>query len=284
MYTFSPNTIIDSAKINSNFQGLADGTNVETAVNVDQMRKDTMFAHIVSGLAPATSGTLTTAISAGVYVDHNGKRWEVAATNKLLTASRDTYIDLYEGTYYYTEVANGASSGMALTTDYFRVAKVVTDGTSVTSVVQYGADPLYNRIGNHNSNMLVTTACDQAGAVQAITSATWTSLTNAVGVVKVVRGKLLVVTVRTSGYKTTNVGRVYYRMQIGSANGSEQQFYVNAVSTHIPLDFEWIFEGTNGNALIPPGDYSFQLQAKPENNGWSQDTGDQHKIIVKEYA
>jgi len=286
MYTFSPNTIIDSAKVNSNFQGLADGTNVETAVNVDQMRKDTMFAHIVSGLAPATSGTLTTAISAGVYVDHNGKRWEVAATNKLLTASRDTYIDLYEGTYYYTEVSNGASSGMALTTDYFRVAKVVTDGTTVTSVVQYDADPLYNRIGNHNSNVLITTAFDTTGTGQTIAATgAWVDITGAVGVVKVVRGKMLIVTAKITGYKSVAGGGVQFRLSAGSLSNTPTNYhFYNTVGEHTEHNFEWHIEKAKANALLVTGDISFKIQCKPDNNNWQQDTNDRHKMIVKEYA
>jgi len=286
MYTFSANTIIDSAKVNSNFQGLADGSYVETAVNMDQMRKDTMWAHIVSGLAPATSGTLTTAISAGVYIDHNGKRWEMPNTNYVCTASRDTYIDVYEGVYYYTSVANGASSGMTLATDYFRVAKVVTDGTSVTSVVQYDADPLYNHIGNHNSNVLITTAFDTTGSAQTIAATgAWVDITGAVGVVKIMRAKMIVVTAKISGYKTGVAGGVQFRLSAGSVNNTPTNYhFYNTLAEHTEHNFEWHFEKAKGNALLTTGDVSFKIQCKPDANNWQQDTNDRLKMIVKEYA
>lgn len=286
MYTFSANTIIDSQKVNANFQGLADGSFVETAVNMEQMRKDTMFAHIVSGMAPATSGTLTTAISAGVYIDHDGKRWEMAATNHTCSASSDIYIDVYQGTYYYTTVANGASSGMTLASNYFRVAKVVTDSSFVTSVVQYDADPLYNHIGNHNSNVLITTAFDTSGAVQTIgATGAWVDITNAVGVVKIIRGKMLVVTAKITGYKTGNAGGVQFRLSAGSLNNTPTNYhFYNTLSEHTEHNFEWHIEGSKLNALLTTGDISFKIQCKPDINNWQQDTNDRHKLIVKEYA
>ena len=290
MYTFSANTIIDSAKVNSNFQSLADGTGVETSVNMDQMRKDTMFAHIVSGLVPSF-GTLTTTITAGVYVDHNGKRWEVAAASKLLTANRDTYIDLYEGTYYYTSVTNGATSGMTLTADYFRVAKVVTDATSITSVVQYDDDPLYNRIGNHNSNVLVTTAFDNSGSSQTITATgAWQDITNASGTVKVVRGKMLVVTAKITGYKSSVAGGVGFRLAIDTggidllSNIPTDYFVYNTLLEHTEHNFEWHIEGNKHNGALVTGNLTFKIQCKPDASNWQQDTNDRHKLIVKEYA
>lgn len=88
---------------------------------------------VVSGLTIATSIDLNSTITAGlVYV--NLKRFDIVDTAKLFTASKDTYVDInLTGTIIYTEVANG-DPAPTLITDYQRIAKVITDATSITSV------------------------------------------------------------------------------------------------------------------------------------------------------
>jgi hypothetical protein len=90
--------------------------------------------HVVSGLLPATSTTLTSNISAGVtYV--RGYRVSVATTTHTYSSSTDTYVDLdKDGNFHFTEVANDASPPPVYANS-IRLAKVVTDATSITQVV-----------------------------------------------------------------------------------------------------------------------------------------------------
>jgi len=87
----------------------------------------------VSGMLPATSANLASDISAGVsYV--SGYRVATAATNHTYTASKDTYVYISNGGYFiYQEVANGASAP-STPTNSLLLAKVVTNGTAITSV------------------------------------------------------------------------------------------------------------------------------------------------------
>ncbi len=88
---------------------------------------------VLSGYIPATSATLASTISAGVaYI--NGNRVALGITNKTYTAQKDTYIDLtYSGVISYVVVNNGDPTP-SITANSVRIAKVVTDLTSVTTV------------------------------------------------------------------------------------------------------------------------------------------------------
>lgn len=83
-----------------------------------------------------------------------GYRGTVAAVaSRAFTLNKDTYVDVlrtttgYTTTFslVYTEVANGAAAP-ALAANSIRIAKVVTNGTTVTSVTQTGYDSLANPI------------------------------------------------------------------------------------------------------------------------------------------
>lgn len=78
----------------------------------------------------------------------SGKRYKASGiANKTYTASKDTYVDINtSGVVTYVEVANGATVGMALTANSVRVAKVVTNGSAITSISQFGTDPLNNAV------------------------------------------------------------------------------------------------------------------------------------------
>ena len=88
---------------------------------------------IVEGMTIATSIDLDSTVTAGyAYVDL--ARVDLDNTLKSFTASKDTYVDIDStGTLVYTEVANGAAEP-ALTIPNERLAKVVTDVVSITSV------------------------------------------------------------------------------------------------------------------------------------------------------
>lgn len=93
----------------------------------------TQGAVVESGCVPATDTDLTSDISACVaYV--NGYRISKSATAQTYTASRDTYVDLSQtGVYTLSAVTNGAAQP-SVAANSVRLAKVVTDGTQITSV------------------------------------------------------------------------------------------------------------------------------------------------------
>lgn len=156
MHTFSPNTLIESAKVNENFDDLADGSGDDDSNSLRIARDELYDDFVNTGLiwtgdnyGVNLNGSMSTGI---IYI--NGRRLSIGAvTAHGFTASKDTYVDILDnadgtGTVVYTEVANGAASP-ALAANSVRIAKVVTNGTSIaaaTSIVQWGSDSLTNTI------------------------------------------------------------------------------------------------------------------------------------------
>lgn len=183
LVTFSPFTKIVSATMNSNLNGLADGTNDTTANSLQTLRKLTLFNHVNSGCTIPTSANLSSTIASGI-AHINGKYVVANTTVKTFTASKDTYVDLKDdGTYAYVEVANGATTGMTLTlnsdgSDALRIAKVVTSGTAVTSVTKTNLDPLGNQIYNtHDDQRYNLVKCAVQGVRFTTSSATFVDVT-----------------------------------------------------------------------------------------------------------
>lgn len=117
------------------------------AINPRLRGSETISNFVASGAVWSLVSGLNGTMSAGViYV--NGYRTPVNSIgSRTFTASKDTYVDLdYLGNVAYVEVANGATAGMTLTTNSTRVAKVITNGSAITSVVLTGIDPLGNLI------------------------------------------------------------------------------------------------------------------------------------------
>lgn len=102
---------------------------------------------VASGAIVAISAGLIGTFSNAVFYNNTGLRFtKTAVPNKTYTASKDTYVDIdpvSNGTVIYTEVANGAAAP-ALTAGYIRVAKVVTSGAAITSILQRYMDSLGN--------------------------------------------------------------------------------------------------------------------------------------------
>jgi hypothetical protein len=103
---------------------------------------DNTSSQVVYGLAPTTSATLMSNITAGVaYI--SGIRIEKAITSHTYTASKDTYLDIDNaGIYTFVAVANGAASP-AITTNSIRIAKIVTNGTAITAVILYSRNTYF---------------------------------------------------------------------------------------------------------------------------------------------
>lgn len=123
------------------------------AINPRLRGSETLTPFVASGLVWTAGAGLLGSMTSGVLY-YNGYRKTVnAISNHTFTASKDTYIDIdYLGNVYYTEVANGATSP-ALTANSTRIAKVVTNGSAITSVVQTGKDSLGNWIDNTNPSL-----------------------------------------------------------------------------------------------------------------------------------
>lgn len=99
---------------------------------------------VVSGGLIAQTAGLTASFSDLIYYIGGLRYTKTGVANRLYTASKDTYVDIgADGTLDYTEVANGAAAP-ALTAAHIRLAKVVTSGAAITSVVQSGLDSLNN--------------------------------------------------------------------------------------------------------------------------------------------
>lgn len=109
-------------------------------LNITVDSTTSQLAFVATGLTPATSASLTSNISTGTaYI--NGYRVNKSATSETYTASRDTYVDLSQGgAFTLSAVANGAAAP-AVAANSARLAKVITSGTAITSVVD-----LANRI------------------------------------------------------------------------------------------------------------------------------------------
>lgn len=91
------------------------------------------FDFVLTGLDPSSAVALLVTIPAGTYYIA-GKRYTYAGGTKTLGASKDCYLDIdTSGTITSVEVANGATSGMTLTSNAVRFAKIVTGGASVSS-------------------------------------------------------------------------------------------------------------------------------------------------------
>lgn len=92
--------------------------------------------------ASGLNGDMTAAV---LYI--SGARIALSAVSaRAFTASKDTYVDVSSaGAIVYQEVANGAAAP-ALAANSARVAIVVTSGAAITSVRQFAADSLGNRV------------------------------------------------------------------------------------------------------------------------------------------
>ena len=132
-------TTVIMADVAQYFIGLSDGT-----LSTDPLRTAAFVDFVVSGGVVAQSAGLVGTFSNIVFY-RAGRRYSGSSiANKTYTASKDTYVDITGNTdgsvtVLYTEVANGAASP-ALTTNYVRIAKVITSGSAITSVVQSGVD------------------------------------------------------------------------------------------------------------------------------------------------
>lgn len=138
MFTFSPNTKAESAKVNQNFTDLSTGDGDTDANKLVLTRADSSFSYVASGLVWSVSSGLTLAMTAGVaYVTNASgimlRASIVAIISRVFTASKDTYVDVDSvGVVYYTEVANNAASP-TLSAGRIRIAIIVTAAAAIAT-------------------------------------------------------------------------------------------------------------------------------------------------------
>lgn len=110
---------------------------------VNRLRKIAQegFADFVaSGLVASQDSGLDLDIATGI-IWVNGYRLSIDAVNaETLNANSDTYVDVgSDGVVDFNDVANN-DPAPALAADHARIAKVVTDGSGITDIVQEGVD------------------------------------------------------------------------------------------------------------------------------------------------
>jgi len=120
-------------------QGAVTSLDIATAANPLVRGAENIGEYVYTGLVPPTSASLTATTTAGTaYVLNDGDntlhRVVKAATAKVYTASKDTWVYLgFDGYYKYEEVANDAAQPTTPDNTII-IAKVTTDGTTVTTV------------------------------------------------------------------------------------------------------------------------------------------------------
>lgn len=145
MHTFSPHTKAESAKVNENFTDLSTGEGDVNSNRLELFRaevfRDFVDTGLVWSIVSGLNGTMTTGVAYITDPTPLMLRLEVASiTSRTFTASKDTYCDLgFDGVVDYNEVANGATAP-ALASNHIRLAKVVTNGSAITSIVTTAYD------------------------------------------------------------------------------------------------------------------------------------------------
>jgi hypothetical protein len=124
--------------------------------NDDGSIKNTAIPNVSDHVQSGGIWTALTGLNAAMtalfgYQATNGNNISAIST-RAFTASKDTYVDVLRNTttnaftLVYTEVANGATAGFILAANSMRLAKVVTSGTAITSILQNAFDSLGNPI------------------------------------------------------------------------------------------------------------------------------------------
>lgn len=142
LVSFTPNTTIVSSDMNANFTGV---TNWSLMLGSSTLLTNSV---VTGGIVAISSGLVGTFSNVTYFI--SGQYYTASSiANKTYTASKDTYVDINtSGTVTYTEVANGAASP-ALTAGNVRIAKVITNGSAITSVTQsQNSDSLGNIFRN----------------------------------------------------------------------------------------------------------------------------------------
>lgn len=140
-HTASPGQIIPSEGTNDNFTALSDGTGATDDNSLRLYRAEiypgAFIANSGGGVWSLVSGLNGAMTAATIYITTSGimRRISLAQiTSRAFTASKDTWISVNgDGTINYDEQTNGATPPAA-PTGYSMLAKVVTDGSGITTI------------------------------------------------------------------------------------------------------------------------------------------------------
>ena len=131
--------------------GTIPATAMAADANIETRFNEALGDFVASGCVwSATTGLGATMTAGVVYID--GKRLSVSSVaSRTFTASKDTYVTVSNtGVLGYSEVANGATGPAASAGSIF-LAKVVTNGSAVTSVTLGGDNSAGAQIYPENS-------------------------------------------------------------------------------------------------------------------------------------
>lgn len=110
-------------------------TAMQDSASLEKFREEAAISFIASGCEWSILSGLNGQATAGIMYNHLGVRTAVAlVVSRTFTASKDTWVSVSNGSYTYTEVANGAARP-SLPANSVWVSKVVTSGAAITSVV-----------------------------------------------------------------------------------------------------------------------------------------------------
>lgn len=168
----------DPVPINANFTALAQaiqsfdgsqiaaGTIVSSALSstVNPITRDNLIItnFVSSGCIWITVSGLNGTMSSGTLFINGNMVLVNGVISNTFTASKDTYIDIdVNGNVYYQTVSNGTAAP-SITANSIRVAKIITNGSAITSILQTGLDSLNNFIYPQN---FVKSAADTNGWV-----------------------------------------------------------------------------------------------------------------------
>jgi len=153
--SFWENSLIDGLFVGHNPDGTFKKAALQNALGNDgnlvsslnDLTSDVVISGGIWALVSGLNGSMTLLTA---YID-GYKNTIAAVATRAFTLSKDTYVDVLRNTgtnvftLVYTEVANGAASP-ALAANSIRLAKVITSGATITSIVQYDVDSLQNEI------------------------------------------------------------------------------------------------------------------------------------------
>lgn len=254
-HTASPGQIIPSAGTNDNFTALSDGTGM-TDDNSLLLYRNEMFG----GFCTTTSGLLWSVVSGlqgamaggNLYLTVSGllRRITIAAiSSKTFTASKDTYVSFNgSGSVNYDEQTNGASRPTPAS-GYTQIAKIVTDGSGITSITSY-----VQRGGSHGREI---------GRTQAVTTLTNLEVEQLPAYkylyimgTGVATGGTIDSTLRFNGDSGTNYA---YQLSLGFAAGSS-----SASATSIAIENG----ATDSGQMVSWWMEITQIQNKEKNYKW----------------
>lgn len=145
---YSAGDPIKSAFTNDDIDGLSTGANDTDNNSLIKFREESLDPYFANGCVWTITSGLVGTMSAGVLY-MQGERIPISGIgSKSFTASKDTYVDISTtGVATYTEVANGATAP-TLEPNRIRNAIIVTNATTITTIIQRDRDTRGNLVYN----------------------------------------------------------------------------------------------------------------------------------------